>query len=91
MYESGKAADKVDAYCFSRLIKCYCNRSIVRLLAGSRNDTDGCYGNTLIDNRNTEFLFDILANLNEILCEGCDFVIDFISGNLYVIAAAIEK
>ena len=58
---------------------------------GGGNYGNRCYGNTLIDNRNTVFLFNLLGRFGQMLGAFGDFIVDVSAKLVRVVTHAIVK
>ena len=75
------------------LIKRLCNRYhiINRLCCAAGCDCCRCDRNSFVYDRNTEFLFNDLTGLYQVLCCFCDFIVDVLIESLNVGSSAVEQ
>ena len=90
LHESGIPADEVDADLLCRLVK---GMSVLdRITAGyCCQHGDRCYGNSLVYDGNTVFLFDLFPCLNKVAGQTADLFIDLLAGLVDICIAAVQQ
>ena len=91
MYQCAVTADEIDTCGVCRSIQRLCKSNRILALAGSGNQSDWCNGDSLVDNRNTVLLADILAGLHQIACIAANLIIDFITSLVDVRIHAVKQ
>ena len=91
LYECGKAADKVDAAGSSGAIQCLRERNIRSRVCRRTDHRHWGDGNTLVDNRNAQFGFNLFAGLYQMLCLAGNLVIYLVAGCIDVAGDAVEQ
>ena len=91
LHQSGKAADEVDAAGDRRRVQRFRDLHIGICLAGTGHDGDGRNGNPLVDNGNSEFLLDVLADLHQVFGAAGDLPINLIAAGLQIRVAAVQQ
>ncbi len=91
MYQCGIAADEVYAAGISCSLKCLCEFYSIAVRTSSSKHCDRCYGNTLVYNRYTVFLFYLLTNSNQIACLGYYLVVYLFAGLVYISVDTVQQ
>ena len=92
LHQRGKATDEVYANLLCCLVQCLSNAHIgIRIFAACRRNRDGCYGNSLVHHGHTVFLRQLIPNLHQILCVGCDFFVYLFIKFIDICICAIQQ
>ena len=89
--KSGKAADKVDAALFRRVVHRDGDRGVVFFLARRRDERDRRDRDAFVDDRDPELFFDVFAHADEVLRRACDLLIDLFGAAVDAFVAAVEQ
>ena len=84
MNEGRKSADKVYAKLVGTAVESLNIWNVILSFAGTCNEGNWSYGNTLVDDWNTKFLFNILTSLNKLAGLFHNLVVNFVAGTFAV-------
>ena len=89
--QRGVAADKVYAELLCRLVKGFGEFYNVLALAGRGYHSNWSDRNSLVDDRYSVFVFDILAGFYKILCRAANLVVYLLASLVYILVHAVEQ
>ena len=90
LHQRGETADEVHTTGLGSLIHSNGQRHIGICVAAVANNGNRGDGNTLIDNGNTKFPFDLFANLHKILRLAGNLIIDPLGAHIHILMGAIQ-
>ena len=91
MYQSGKTAEEVYADGIGGAVERFGKLYVIVGAFRAADQRDRRYRNTLVDDRNSVFLFDIAAGLYELFGAARDLVVDLVTGLFDIVGLTVEK
>ena len=91
MHQRGVAADKIHAYRLCRPIQRQSQPEVALFVIAAADQRDRRDGNALVHDRDTIFVFDVLAGFYKILCKRRDFRIDFFAAAVNIRIDTIQQ
>ena len=89
--QCGITADKVDTTGFSCTLQSLGELYRIFLRACSCQHSNRCYSNSLVDDRDTVFLFNLFTGFHQLFCLSCDLVIDLITSLIDVGVNTVQQ
>ena len=91
LHQRGIAAQKVHAAGLARPVKGQGEGNVILRVAAARHQRHGGDGDALVDDGDAEFAFDIPARLHQLFRTAADFVVNFVTAALGILADAVQQ